>query len=449
MSPSQVNALWQWYAQRGDRLISDIRPKFREVLNPEDRSLEKSIDYEIKITGNTNAFSLPNGQTIITSSFLQIIDSMATVMAAAQAFNTPECLGSYVEYLGEGTRNNSWLVAHGRQPQPVAMAFGYWQLRKDICGGLTESKFRGNQKADDLRELLINASLVYLIGHEFCHHKFRDNTFRMVSPEERDRERARGIDVSHEVTPNEQVTKERRADLFGFRKMIEMDYPPVAAMPVLVFFLGVEGFSPEMLGTDHPAAAVRFEDMVRETENDSEFKSLINGHHLQSQWDAFKALSKQFGQTSQTNSMQSSMQSRPVGSFAGQSDQRGLSDGECGDLTDYVNSAAHRFVSLKGSVEDRDSTGITYRTKHGVAGFKDCEIDFYSDPGLQPSAVCDIDGGDFDDISKTLEACFPIWNPRQKSLASGEEYELSGPNGVKVRLRASANHIRLWVDSPD
>ncbi|HWY67789.1 MAG TPA: hypothetical protein VNX88_03940 [Terriglobales bacterium] len=296
MSPSQINALWKSYAQNGDRLISDIRPRFRRALNPEDRSLESSLDYEIKITGNTNAFSLPNHQTIITSSFLQVIDSMATVMAAAQAFNTPECLGSYVEYLGEGTRNNTWLVAHGRPAEPVAMAFGYWQLRKDICGGLTEATFRSNQKADDLREYLIQGSLIYLIGHEFCHHKFHDNTFRMVKPEQKERDQARGFDVTREVTPSEQVAKEERADLFGFRKMVEMDYPPMAAMPVLVFFVGIEGFSPEALGDDddHPAAVVRFKDMIDETEKDSAFMKLINEHHLETQWNAFKALGGQF-----------------------------------------------------------------------------------------------------------------------------------------------------------
>lgn len=292
-SSSEITAIWRDYAQRGDNLISDIRPKFRQALEPADRALEASLEYEIVVTGNTNAFAQRSRRTILTSSFLQIIDSMATMMAAAQTFNKPECLGNYIQYLGEGTRNNSWLVGHGNQPKPVAMAFGYWRLRPDICGGLTESKFRANKQADDLREFLIYSSLIYLIGHEFCHHKYHDNLFRVVSPEDKSRHARGGLDVSHEVTPAEQSEKELRADLFAFRKMISMDYPPMTAMPVLVFFMGVEGFSPEQTdAADHPAAVVRFEEMISATKDDPEFMPLIKAHHMEQQWQQFEELGK-------------------------------------------------------------------------------------------------------------------------------------------------------------
>ncbi|MGA9471736.1 MAG: hypothetical protein WBV36_04690 [Terriglobales bacterium] len=294
MSPAQITALWNWYAQSGDRLISDIRPKFRRVLDAQDKALESSLEYEVIITGNTNAFASPKGRTILTASFVQVIDSMATVMAAAQTFDKPECLGEYVQYLGDGTRNNSWLVAHGQQAKTVAMSFAYWQLRPDVCGGLSEAKFRANQKADDLRELMVYASLVYLIGHEFSHHKYHDNVFKMVKPEDRRLDAARGRDVSREVTSSEQSAKEQRADLFAFHKMIEMEYPPIAAMPVLVFFLGFEGFSPEQSpDADHPSAVVRFSDMIDATEKDLEFMKLIRQHHLEPQWHAFTALATQ------------------------------------------------------------------------------------------------------------------------------------------------------------
>jgi hypothetical protein len=222
-------------------------------------------------------------------------------------------LGEYVKYLGDGTRNNSWLVAHGQQAKPVAMAFGYWQLRPDVCSGLSEAKFRANQKADDLRELMVYASLVYLIGHEFCHHKYHDNVFKMVEPEQRRLDATRGMDVSREVTPSEQIEKEQRADLFSFHKMVEMDYPPMAAMPVLVFFLGFEGFSPEQSpDADHPSAVVRFGDMIDATKRDSEFMNLIKQHHLEPQWDAFSALAAQF-QTSPHTTSSETVVARRIG----------------------------------------------------------------------------------------------------------------------------------------
>jgi hypothetical protein len=294
MSQSEVQALWKEYAQRGDVLVSDIRPKFRRVLNSQDKARESDLEYQFIITGNTNAFALPDGRTIITSSFLQIIDSMATVMAAAQTFNKPACLGSYIEYLAAGTRENTRLVAHKHQPKPVAMAFGYWQINPSVCGGLSEAAFRSNKKADDLRELMIYASLIYLIGHEFAHHKYHDDQFTEVTPEQRQLHIAQGLVVSREVIPAEQMKKEQRADLFAFHKMIEMDYPPLAAMPVLVFFLGLEGSSPEQsFNADHPAAVVRFNDMISTTEGDSEFQELIHQHNFDQQWAEFVLFGKQ------------------------------------------------------------------------------------------------------------------------------------------------------------
>lgn len=118
-------------------------------------------------------------------------------------------------------------------------------------------------------------------------------------------------------------------------------------------------------------------------------------------------------------------------------------------LVDYVNSAAHGFISLKGAVAERDADQVTFRTKHGIAAFSDCEIDVYRQPGMQPSAVCRADRNDFAELSRTIKSCFPNWAVRHKSLSSGEECELAAPNGVTVRLRSSVNSIHLWVDAPD
>jgi hypothetical protein len=98
----------------------------------------------------------------------------------------------------------------------------------------------------------------------------------------------------HHVPGLRTCLKEQRADLFAFHKMIEMDYPPIAAMPVLVFFVGFEGYSPEQSPeADHPAAVLRFNDMVDATARDSQFMKLIREHHMEQQWDQFVAFGKQ------------------------------------------------------------------------------------------------------------------------------------------------------------
>jgi hypothetical protein len=116
----------------------------------------------------------------------------------------------------------------------------------------------------------------------------------MVTAERKRVDAARGLDVSGEVTPAEQIVKEKRADLFAFHKVVEMDYPPLAALPVLMFFGGIEGFSPEQsANADHPAAVVRLNDMIEATKQDTEFMDLIREHHQEQQWDAFLAYNAQ------------------------------------------------------------------------------------------------------------------------------------------------------------
>lgn len=286
--PTTINELYKWYKDRGDDLISEIRPKLRAVLTPPEREVESALDYRIIITGNNNAFARRNGETLITSGFLQIIDSVATSLSAAIVFHTNDCFSSYVTYLSDGTRTNTFLVSHHQQPQPVAMAFAFWPMRPRDCAGLSEVAFRSNNKADIVREDLIYSSLIYLIGHELSHHINHDPDFDVVSPAVRSRRAAAGLDVSMQVTPAEQAVKERRADLFAFRKMIQMGYPPLAAMPVLMFFMGIEGFSPEQTpDADHPAAVVRFEDMITFTNDDPEFMKVVKQMHKEEEWDSF------------------------------------------------------------------------------------------------------------------------------------------------------------------
>jgi hypothetical protein len=249
------------------------------------------------VTGNTNAFARADGTTIITSSMLQIIDSMATVMAASQAFGKQECLTEYVDYLSEGVRQNSRLARQGKPAQPVLMAFGFGDSRPDICSGLTEAEFRANAKMDDLRELMVYSSLTYLIGHEFSHHRNGDPKYRMVSPDERRRDAASGRDVSWEVTPEEQKLKEARADSFGFQKMMEMGQNPFGAVPVLLFFGGIENFSIEQtVDADHPAAILRFDEMIEYATSDPSFLSALKKLHKEEEWQTFRTQLKAMSQ---------------------------------------------------------------------------------------------------------------------------------------------------------
>jgi hypothetical protein len=294
-SPTDVTGLYRWYAQRGDYLISDIRPKFRAVLTDSDRQLENRLRYEVIVTGNTNAFARGDGTIIITSSMLQIIDSVSTVLVGSELFGKPDCLTNYVDYLAEGTRENSIRVASGKPAQSVDIAFAFWHLRPDVCGGLSEGQFRSNKQADDARELIIYSSVIYLIGHEFAHERYGDSKFVMVTPDQLRRDRAEGKDITFEVTPAEQKVKEARADTFAFQKMLEMGYTPTAALPVLIFFGGIEGFSPEAgPSADHPAAILRISEMIKAADEDPQFINSLRRIGKLQAWRAFEAQLKQY-----------------------------------------------------------------------------------------------------------------------------------------------------------
>jgi hypothetical protein len=289
--PKTYQELLQWYSDRGDYLISDIRPKLRATLNPHDRNIESSLSYDIVLSGNSNAVATPSGKTVTTAGFIQIIDSLSTMLTAATLYKKPVCFQSYMGYLSDGVRNNSWLVKHRQQPQPVSMAFAYWQQRQDVCGGLSEPKFRSDSTADTVREGYIYASMVYVLAHELAHHVHGDTQFRMVTPEKRRAQIQAHLDVSREVVPAEQVPKEAAADSFAFASMVKMGEPVLAAMPVLLLFCGVENYSPEIdpEKDDHPAAVRRLHDLFEAANNDPILQNTIKEHHEQAQWKKLMA----------------------------------------------------------------------------------------------------------------------------------------------------------------
>ena len=122
----------------------------------------------------------------------------------------------------------------------------------------------------------------------------------------------------------------------------------------------------------------------------------------------------------------------------------------CTDLSAYVTAAAQRFSSFRKDRLSTSSDLAAYQPKQGISDLKDCEIEFYSDHTLSPSARCDVSDKVFDDFWTSVHSCLgDDTKVRQRSLSAGEESKVSLDNGVTVRLRSNHDKIRLWIDAPD
>jgi hypothetical protein len=120
-------------------------------------------------------------------------------------------------------------------------------------------------------------------------------------------------------------------------------------------------------------------------------------------------------------------------------------DSLCEVLRKYVESARQNFASVKGPMTDKDEYGTSYRAKYDVPGFRDCTITVFSD--MEPSLSCKATVDDLEELFNKIKPCFQSWRAKNSSSSTTEQYELAGPNGVRVRLRKTGS-IRLYVDAP-
>ena len=138
----------------------------------------------------------------------------------------------------------------------------------------------------------------------------------------------------------------------------------------------------------------------------------------------------------QTSSPASSGEPTPLDN----GDSTGVAD-LCAGLATYAKAAVRNFSSLRGEQTGKDSDTTTYRAKVGITGFRDCEINLYSDPIDQPSSICRTDSGDIDELFAKIQSCLPEWTSKKK-------YKLDGPDGVRVWLSEGQHGLKLWVDAP-
>ena len=271
MSPSET---LDWYKGRGDYLVPELRKEIRKGLSPADRELESNVQYDVISTWNANAQAIRrNGasRTGVAAGLIAVIDWVSTAMAIDAEFHKRECAAAYITALTDTISGNSDAAAGAGVFRKIGSPFAFAYSEPKLCSGISMATFRANQRADDLRELWVAGSLDFILAHELGHHVLGHTRIGPRDyPESRERETA--------------------ADKFAFKTMAGAGMNPGLAMPIVILWSELEGFSVEGEGT-HPAGVRRLRALIAAAkdavDSDPETKAAMRRNGTQAQWDKF------------------------------------------------------------------------------------------------------------------------------------------------------------------
>jgi hypothetical protein len=271
LSPTET---LDWYRNRGDYLVPEFRKELRKGLSSADRMLEEQIQYDVVWTWNANAQAIHrNGvsRTGLGAGLLVVLDWVSTAMAIDAEFHKRQCASEYITSLTSAISQNSTAAAGIGSFTKIGSPFAFAHDKSQICSGITISAFRANHRADDLRELWIAGSVEFIMAHELGHHVLGHTASKPKNyPESRERETA--------------------ADKFAFKTMAGANVNPIFAMPMVILWSKLEGFSIEGEST-HPAGIRRMRALVAAANevvnSDPELKAALRRNKTQEQWDKF------------------------------------------------------------------------------------------------------------------------------------------------------------------
>jgi len=245
MTNDGARSLLDSYTAWAKLLILDERRDVRKVLSLGELSRERDIDYEVDNTNGVRAFAYKDPKDhskdyiVISAGLVEIIDFYSTAYALAGAYGANACADSYYDYANNVVLANDRAAANGSSLNFQLGPIEYLVKHRDICPQVTRDAFKSNKTAASLRELAIEACLRMVLAHELGHHLLNHTSTRSQSLEDsRQRETA--------------------ADAFAIRTLIAEKINPIVAVPVMILFCGVEGYSADNeFRSDHPAAARR------------------------------------------------------------------------------------------------------------------------------------------------------------------------------------------------
>ncbi len=245
-SAGEVRNLLQWYKDRLDVKLPELRHTLEEAMSPSDRERSRALRLVSVVDGNVNAQAKSRTNLIyVSAGLLEVVDWVSTVGAVGTKYGAQACYTEYVRKVAEAIQANSERARRGQvADHPLESAFLFMQPRPSLCHGISEASFKQDKVLNDLRDASIDGSLYFILGHEIGHHVL-GHTSRPAT------------------TAAQSRVDESRADAFAFRTMAGAEITPAVGLNIMVVFASVEGFdfeeSPE---ATHPSGAKRVLAMV-------------------------------------------------------------------------------------------------------------------------------------------------------------------------------------------
>jgi hypothetical protein len=249
--PLDLNSMQPQSAQA----VSRLRSFMREGLSSSERAIERTIDYEVVPTWNTNAYAtITRGGQRRIQMFVgdMVIMQWLSFAMVSPRWGAPEdCVVSYISEMVDAIVANSTEQRTGSgRLVPVYSLLDYVERRPRLCRGFSRTAYERDAVGRGNAAEMHTASIRWVLAHELAHH-LRGHL---------DERKPKG-------TRSEQLEQSRRnereADIFALSEITRGDSGAVMmAMPAFLLASAFSCTVEEEPDATHPSAEWRWGLMV-------------------------------------------------------------------------------------------------------------------------------------------------------------------------------------------
>jgi hypothetical protein len=427
------------YQSIGNLMLARVRQALRDQSTPADRALQDQIDASIVPAAWVNGVAYQRGgkrYIEITAGMIEIIDWVATAEAMTVAAGHKDCEIRYVNYLGDAIAQNTGLYRDKMQLASVPSPYLFYDHNRPSCPHVTQQDIQHNERANLTRDLVMNESLMQVFAHEVGHHKYND--------------------TASSVPWCEQQKREARADAYSFQVLTGPDQSPLVAIPVLLIFATVEGFSGEDNDQTHPAALKRVLAMMEATRaqinSNSELRSALQKTGRAAEFYRYLDQYESVTKAEIASSPKSRCASEPASgsgasggssSFGGVS-QSAMAGNGMGDGLKRLIDTRGDFSQFKGSL-DPDGDGTEWVSTLTLPGAMSCSVRI--NRGFNAGQVFTCMMTRTDDAGKAANVFDQLLHSVSDGLPAGwrqdSEHDASAQKGARFRKSSKDPWISL------
>jgi len=240
----QADETARWYHERCGPLVRKIADEISPALSATEKQALRAATIRCILDPGFGAAASrgTDGKAIITvtSGTVAALDTISTAFALGGAYNKSLCGPLYLDKYGEAVRRNVAHLFAGTAMEPGQSPFEFAKRNRTYCPSVSEEAFRANKLADDMRELLINGGLRFVLAHELAH---------IVK---------KHIDEPPE-TQRESRNRERTCDEFALRVVSAAGLTPFEAAAAVSMLATVDDFAMRAdKQSTHPSGGARF-----------------------------------------------------------------------------------------------------------------------------------------------------------------------------------------------